>query len=355
MTQIVWIVIRVLALGAALVLLPLGAGYIFFHRGEFDRGFVYLFGMCAVLAGFELVYIPFFLLGLSFTLMTAVFFVLALAAALWGFQLKGAAKCVIPREKKPLSRAEKLCSGVFAIVALWQVARTTLGGGTWNIDDAWYLGLANTVMYTDEIFRTDPVTGLAYNFAQHISEYLTYVFSPWPIFWAMFARMFSFEITVLMRTVLPGFFIALFYYVMYRLAAFFFRGDRAKSLFALALLSVFFEICGVAMNVKFTWVICYPWMGKAFGPSIVCPLALYFFLLTQEEGEAKKRRALWLGVFLANAAGCMVASSSAEMCLMYLGCWGLVYVIKTRDLSAIWKLACAAAPSFALMAGHFVV
>ena len=40
---------------------------------------------------------------------------------------------------------------------------------------------------------------------------------------------------------------------------------------------------------------------------------------------------------------------------MYLGCWGLVYVIKTRDLSAIWKLACAAAPSFALMAGHFVV
>ena len=36
------------------------------------------------------------------------------------------------------------------------------------------------------------------------------------------------------RTVLPGFFIALFYYVMYRLAAFFFRGDRAKSLFALA-------------------------------------------------------------------------------------------------------------------------
>ena len=290
MTQIVWIVIRVLALGAALVLLPLGAGYIFFHRGEFDRGFVYLFGMCAVLAGFELVYIPFFLLGLSFTLMTAVFFVLALAVALWGFQLKGAAKCVIPREKKPLSRAEKLCAGVFAIVALWQVARTTLGGGTWNIDDAWYLGLANTVMYTDEIFRADPVTGLAYNFAQHISEYLTYVFSPWPIFWA-----------------------------------------------------------------KFTWVICYPWMGKAFGPSIVCPLALYFFLLTQEEGEAKKRRALWLGVFLANAAGCMVASSSAEMCLMYLGCWGLVYVIKTRDLSAIWKLACAAAPSFALMAGHFVV
>ena len=111
MTQIVWIVIRVLALGAALVLLPLGAGYIFFHRGEFDRGFVYLFGMCAVLAGFELVYIPFFLLGLSFTLMTAVFFVLALAAALWGFQLKGAAKCVIPQEKKPLSRAEKLCAG----------------------------------------------------------------------------------------------------------------------------------------------------------------------------------------------------------------------------------------------------
>ena len=50
MSAILWTVIRVLALGSALVLLPLGVGYVFFHRGEFDRGFIYLFGVCAVLA-----------------------------------------------------------------------------------------------------------------------------------------------------------------------------------------------------------------------------------------------------------------------------------------------------------------
>ena len=87
MSAILWTVIRVLALGSALVLLPLGVGYIFFHRGEFDRGFIYLFGVCAALALFEVVYLPFFVIGRTLSVMTAVYFVLVTAAALLGFFL----------------------------------------------------------------------------------------------------------------------------------------------------------------------------------------------------------------------------------------------------------------------------
>lgn len=354
MSAIVWIVIRVLALAAALFLLPLGTGYIFLHRGEFDRGIVYFFGMCALFTGFELIYFPFFALGLPFSLMTVVFFVLAAASAALGLFLRSKAEKTPRSPRKPLNRKEKLFLSAAAAVALWQILRTTLGAGTWNIDDGWYLGLANTALYTDQILRTDPLTGLAYNFFEHMREYSSYVFSPWPLFWAMFSDIFSFSITVLMHTVLPGFFIVLFYYLVYRLAAFFFSGDREKALFALMLLSVFYEICAVAMNVRFTWIICYPWMGKGFGASIVSPLALYFFLLIEETAERSKRRILWLGIFLANVAGCMTASSCAELTLMLLGCWGLTYIIRTRDLSAVWKLALCVTPSLALMAAHLM-
>ncbi len=354
MSFIIWIIIRVAALACALVLLPLGIGYIFLRKAGFDRGLVYLFGLCAFFAVFEAVYLPFFVMGRSFSMMTVVFFTLSTALALIGYLLQYNTPGAV-REKVTLTRREWLYLALTALVVLWQILRTTLGGGTWNIDDAWYLGIANTAMYTDDVMRTDPTTGFALNYFEEMGSYLSYVFSPWPLFLAALAKVFSFTAPVLARTVLPGFIIVLFYYVVYRLAAFFFKGEREKALLALLLLSVFFEICGVAMNVRYTWIICYPWMGKAFGPSIICPVALYFFLLIEDEQDAKRRRLLWLGVFLANVAGCMVASSSAEMCLMFLGCWGLVHVIRTRSLGRIWRLALAVTPSLALMAAHFMM
>ena len=229
MSAILWTVIRVLALGSALVLLPLGAGYVFFHRGEFDRGLIYLFGVCAVLALFEVVYLPFFVIGRTLSAMTAVYFVLVTAAAMLGFFLNSRHPKP-PVERRALSKREKVFLLAAVLVAAWQIARTTFGAGTWNIDDAWYLGLANTALYTDDIMRTDPTTGFPYNYFEHMGEYLTYVFSPWPLYLAIFSRLFSLPVLVLARTVLPGFFIVLFYYVVYRLALFFFRGAREKAL-----------------------------------------------------------------------------------------------------------------------------
>ena len=142
--------------------------------------------------------------------------------------------------------------------------------------------------------------------------------------------------------------------MVYRLALFLFAGKRESVLLALFLLSIFYELSAVAMNVRYTWIICYPWMGKGFGPSVICPAALLLFLLCQEEADPKRRRVLWLGVFLANLAGCMTASSCAELNLIALGCWGLVAVIRKRDWSLIWKLALCVSPSFALMGAHFI-
>lgn len=355
MSDIISVASRVVALAAGLLLWPLGTGFVFLHKRQFDNGLVYLFGLCAMLTIFELVYIPFFALGLSFSLMTAVYFVLISAVAIAGLFLASKMPKLPKAPREKLSKTELVFVLVTAAIIIWQILRTTLGGGTWNIDDAWYLGIANTAMYTDDIFRTDPTIGTAYNYFENMGSYLSYVFSPWPLFLAMFAKLFSFHVLVLARTVLPGFLIIIFYFVIYRLVRFFFREDREKIILAMMLLSVFYEICAVAMNLRFTWIICYPWMGKAFGPSVICPIALFFFMLTEDEEDAVRRKWLWFGCFLANAAGCTVASSSAEIALMLLGCWGLVYIIRRRDFSAIWKLALCCTPSLALMAAHFVV
>lgn len=343
----------VISLAVTLFLLPLGLGRLFFHKNEFDRGIVYLFGFCFALALFELVYLPFFFLGLRFSLMTAVYFIIALSLSVWGWYLQFDTKGKLPLPKaEKLTREEKTALAAAVAVILWQVLRVTLGAGSWNVDDAWYLAIANSAAETDTILRYDVISGAELDYTRHIRENFEYIFCPWPLFWAMFAQVFHFHILIFMRTVMPAAFIGFFYYVMYRLLRLLFA-ERKKALTALAFLAVFYEFSAVAMNLRFTWIICYPWMGKGFGPSALCPLSLLLWLAALKAEQGRKR--MWLGVFLANVAGCVAASSCAELNLILLGCWGLVHVLRNRDWACIWKLAVCVSPSTVLMLGHIVL
>ncbi|MBQ3210629.1 MAG: hypothetical protein IJB09_03980 [Oscillospiraceae bacterium] len=343
-----------LGVGLFAILLPYAAGRLVFPHEERDKGLMFIVGMCVSLAVFEIIYLPFFFLRLPFKLLTIVYFVLAAAALTAGFLLHYRKKPLAAPEKQPLTRSEKICAGVFALVFVFQVLRVTAGAGTWNIDDAWYLTIANDALHTNTIMGTDPVTGLPHDYTQDVAANMEYIFSPWPMFWAMFAQLFQLPVTTLMRTVLPFYFIAIFYFVLYRLVLFIFSGKRDKALMALCLLSIFYEFSAVAMNVRYTWIILYPWMGKGFGPSVICTAALFIFLICVNEENAARRRVLWPALFMANLAGCMCASSCAELNLIALGCWGLVCVFDKKDLSIIWKLAVCVSPSLALMAAHFV-
>lgn len=343
-----------LGVGLFFILLPYAAGRLIFPYEERDKGLIFIVGMCAALAAFEVLYLPFFFFKLPFNLLVVAYFTLAAAALVAGFLLHYGKKPLPAPEKQPVSRGEKIWLGVFALVFVFQVLRVTAGAGTWNIDDGWYLTIANDAIHTDRIMGTDPVTGLPHDYTQDVAANMEYIFSPWPMFWAMFAKIFSFPITTLMRTVLPFYFIAAFYFVVYRFALFIFKGRRDKAIMALCLLSIFYEMSAVAMNVRYTWIILYPWMGKGFGPSVVCLATLLIFLLCTNEEEPKKRRRLWIALFLANIAGCMTASSCAELNLIALGCWGLVCLIDKKDFSLIWKLGLCVSPSLALMAAHFI-
>lgn len=344
---------RVTAALAISGLLPLGLGRLLFRSEGRDGGIAFLGGLFLELALFELIYLPFFFFDLPFSLLTAVFFIVSVPLSIGGFLLAGKTPARV-KNKTALRRTEKISLAVFGAVLVYQVLRVTLGAGTWNIDDGWYLAIANSAIESDRILRFDVLTGYPLDYTQHIAENFEYVFSPWPLFWAMSARVTGLSITVLLRTVLPGAFIALFYYVVYRLLLFFFGGERDKTLCALAVLAVFYELTGIAMNVKQTWILCYPWMGKGFGPCVLCPAVLLFFLCEQEEKEPKRKRLLWLGIFLGNIAGCVTASSCAELDLIVLGCWGLSELIRQRDFSLVWKLGLCVSPSLLLTAGHIL-
>lgn len=355
MTEIIYWVNRILAALGEAILIPMGIGMLFFPKDRRDGFISYMIGLFAELCLFEIVYLPCFFLDVPFSMLTAVFQVIAAGMAVGGFMLVYKYRNPVKKEKIPFSGTEKLALVIGGIIAAFELVRVTFGAGTWNIDDGWYLAIANSAIESDRILRFDVVTGLPLDYTTVIRENAEYIFSPWPLFWATVARVTELKITVLMRSVLPAVFIALFYMLVYRFALFIFGGRREKAITASAALAVFFEITGIAMNVPHTWMLCYPWMGKGFGPSIICPAVLLLFLMTEDETDMHRRRILWLGVFLGNLAGCVTASSCAELNLIALGCWGLSYIIRRRDLTAIWKLALCVSPSLALMASHVLL
>lgn len=355
MTETFYLINRILAALGEVILFPMGMGMLFFHKGRKDGFISYIFGLFTELTLFELIYLPCFFLDVPFSVLTAAFQVAAAGLALGGFLLAYKYRSPEIKEKIPLSSAEKTAVVVGGIVVLFQMARVTFGAGTWNIDDGWYLAIANSAMESDRILRFDVLTGLPLDYTTVISENAEYIFSPWPLFWATIAKVTELEITALMRAVLPAAFIVLFYMLVYRFALFIFGNVREKAFVAVACLAVFFEITGIAMNVSHTWMLCYPWMGKGFGPSILCPAVLLLFLMTEEESDPCRRRLLWLGIFLGNVAGCVTASSCAELNMIALGCWGLSYILRKRDFSALWKLAVCVLPSLALTASHLLV
>lgn len=352
MTETIKLISHILAALGEFILIPMGTGMLFFHKDRKDRFISYMTGFFTVLTVFELIYLPCFFLDIPFSLLTAVFQTVAVGMALGGFLLAYKYRSPAVKEKIALSHGEKLAVVIGGAVAAYQLFRVTFGAGTWNIDDGWYLAIAENALRSDRILRFDVVTGLPLDYSTVIRESAEYIFSPWPLFWATVAKVTETEITALMRSVLPGAFIVLFYIVVYRFALFIFKGKREKALIASAALAVFFEITGVAQNVPHTWMLCYPWMGKGFGANVICPTVLLMFLMTEEEEDANRRRLLWLGVFLGNLAGCVTASSCAELNLIALGCWGLSYIIRRRDLSALWKLMLCVSSSLALTAAH---
>ena len=74
-----------LGVGLFVILLPYIAGRLIFPHDERDKGLIFIVGMCAAFAVFEVIYLPFFFLKLPFHLLVAVYFVLAAAALVAGF------------------------------------------------------------------------------------------------------------------------------------------------------------------------------------------------------------------------------------------------------------------------------
>lgn len=223
---------------------------------------------------------------------------------------------------------------IVVILVMFQTIYVSVGMHV-DMDDAWYVGTAMSSYCSDTINIVSAETGdVLQRFAGD------YTMAPFPIFWAMMARITGIHPAIIMHTLLPLFLIPLSYGAYYLLAQKLFKKNPkriAMFMFFLCFVNLFGNFSTRSTS---TFLMFRIWQGKSVLCNILLPIIIYLFLCAVEE----KKRVYWVGVFLAVLAGTMVSSMGVFLGPVLLAILAFVDLIIDRKLENCLKACVCVVP-----------
>lgn len=330
--MILQLLILILLLFAA----PLLAGGIFtdMDKGVGQLPLRWVSGQFCLWAGFQLICVPFLLLGVSFIPMLYLFsgyclVLSALGAARsvvgWRKRKAAGAVLVIPGIRRKPGRAEALLWMLFAAVLLFQLVqavRMTYTDG----DDAFYVAISTTVTNDELMYRKLPYTG----FATELDT--RHGLAPFPVWIAYLAKLSGMEAVSVAHLVLPAVLIAFAYAVFYLLGRQLFPARGGK----LPLYLIFTELLVLFGNYSIytseSFLIARSRQGKAALCGIVIPFLFYLLLmwLKRMEKQEKLSAAFYLLLLSVNITGCLCSTLGGVLICMLAGIVGLLGAVGYR-------------------------
>ena len=289
----------------------------------------YLFGLIIMFALFEVITVPLTFMKCSLTVVSILFVLSCFIFLIFGI-LKNKVQI------RSLFGNVYLHKGSFFgysawIIILFQIFFVVTHTHI-DDDDAWYVGTAVTSYITDTLNIISPYTGDL--LAMLPSDY---TLSPFPIFYAMLARLINIHPTILMHTVAPFFWIGASYMVYYLIACILFKSGRDRECF-MFILSIFNIFANFSVRSVSTFMLFRIWQGKATLCSLIVPLVYYVFMLCIEEKSGAKN---WILLFMLVLAGCMVSSMGVFLVSVLLVILATIFSVLGRKVKiAINTLFC---------------
>ena len=336
---------------AFMLLVPLGLGKLLFPGRALHDPLVYLSGLCAAFAAYQILVLPCCLLfNTTLTFATVLWTVPTVIGALVGWGKAIRSHSLLPKEKPHLSKMELILFALVALLLLLEVGRAVTGLVA-NGDDSDYCAQATTALYTNSINYYEPQTGNPVAPLDQIEPH--HKISLWAILWASMTQLTGIHPAILMRTFLPIFMIPGAYAATYLLFKELFENNREKALAGVFFLQVAYEVMSCNDGMQQWWLILVSWFGKSVVPNTICPLMIYLFLLLERETDKKQAARLWIAMALAVWAGCLAGASAFTMLPFLLGIFGLAHLVQKRDLLFCVKLGCCILPCVALLLSSY--
>lgn len=331
----------VTALLLCLLVLPFGMGLALCRNGKVSM--TYFGGLTAGWTLFELLALLFHRMLWSLRVMTVLWLLLCVVAAIVGY-FRGR-KRLTPKDKAP-GPAWTISQKLLLVLVLLVVAALTLNTvlrtyyGNW--DDETYCSVAVTSWYTDTVYRGSTTAGTPVEAFSNIQ----YMIADWPVYSASLAVLSGLHPAIVYRTLMPLLLIPSSWWIGGATLQVIFRKDRTRTLMAMVLFQLLFLAAAEKMNgtgIEW-WMVVNSWSGKAVGGGVILPMILWMIVELYHEPDGTARRECWKILFLTSCAGCLIAASLFFIVPVELAAWGAVYLLFTRRYREMTKLGACMLP-----------
>lgn len=218
---------------------------------------------------------------------------------------------------------------------LWCVVFIVLGQSIYeamahlvNLDDSFYVAMAQTALDTNTLMEYHPYTGMEYH--QTISRY---VLSPFPILVALMSQFTGVSAAAMAHTFLPAVLIVLVYMVWYLIARMLYKEDSEKTAIFMIIVMAVLIFSGYSRRTTGTFMYMRIWQGKAVLASLILPYLLQYGLRICQN---KMEKIDWILLLFTMFSSCLVSSMGIMLGAIMLGAIAITDAIVNRRISQ-WK------------------
>ena len=304
----------------------------------------WIFGQMLLFAVLQIMAVPMILLRWKFNILFWSY--CGAAVVLFGFGLwrliQGKTKIRIRMlELKPL---ELLLLMIIILLILWQACDYFFGIHL-DEDDARWLAEANDAITSGDMITRDFDTGIYIGIFDELKD----VTSPWPMMYAVVAKVLNTRPSIFAHTVFAPVEIILLYGVYWLIGSECLRKLEAKLMFLLAciVINLFFAQTSYTQSV---FSLVRIWQGKATIAAVIVPLLFYLFVCLNKHNRTED----WIRVVVVGCAACLISAAGISILIIMIGIYGLYHIIFFRKWKQIPMWFASLIPSTASFLTYFL-
>lgn len=210
-----------------------------------------------------------------------------------------------------------------------------------DTDDARFVAEALEAYEKDTLLSYHPITG---DFiGTPIGEMLKDVYAPYPIFMAVYGKLFGLSPAIATHTVLPFLYVPMCYMAFYLIAKQIFNNEK-KSIGIAVLLFGAINTFSMETIFSFGWVLLtLVWQGRSFLCTVMIPLMLY--ILMQFIIEKEIERYWYIILSITGVACCMLSGMGSMLMLLMIASFAFVALLVKKDIKNTIYMLLALAPT----------
>lgn len=168
-------------------------------------------------------------------------------------------------------------------------------------DDAFYVGTAVTSIQTDSIYKYSPTTGG--ETGEHLA--LRYRLGPFPVYYAINAKIINIHPTIFAHTIMPIIFIPIAYMMFALIASHLFKNNKERIMLFLIFINIITIWGNYSTRNTFSFLLFRIWQGKSILANIIIPGTWLMYLLAKENDF---KLINYVIIFILILAGCFTTT-----------------------------------------------